>query len=123
MPRKTLLGTSQRRPRMFEGGAPDSTTSYERPSSVRLRSESELEALRARRPCCIGGLDSGRRELPPTVVGAQRPTKQGREATRMSGWYRVRALAMALACIASAHESAEAQVRGMALVHERVALP
>jgi copper homeostasis protein (lipoprotein) len=41
----------------------------------------------------------------------------------MSGWHRVRALAMALACVVSAHESAEAQLRGMALVRERVTLP
>ena len=41
----------------------------------------------------------------------------------MSGWYRVRALAMALACIVSAHGSAEAQVRGMATFSERVTLP
>jgi len=41
----------------------------------------------------------------------------------MTGWYRVRALAMSLACVVSAHESAEAQLRGMALVRERVTLP
>jgi copper homeostasis protein (lipoprotein) len=37
----------------------------------------------------------------------------------MSGWHRVRARAMALACIVSVHGSAAAQVRGMAFVQDR----
>src|SRR5690349_5553386 len=42
---------------------------------------------------------------------------------RMAGWHRVRALATALACCVGVHGSAEAQVRGMALVRGRVTLP
>jgi copper homeostasis protein (lipoprotein) len=41
----------------------------------------------------------------------------------MTGWYRVRALAMSLACIVSMGASADAQVRGMATFRERVRLP
>jgi uncharacterized lipoprotein YbaY/uncharacterized lipoprotein NlpE involved in copper resistance/heat shock protein HslJ len=41
----------------------------------------------------------------------------------MSGCYRVRAFAMALACIVSVHGSAHAQVRGTATFKERVTLP
>jgi putative lipoprotein len=41
----------------------------------------------------------------------------------MSGWHRVRALAISLACMVSAHESAYAQVRGTATFKERVTLP
>lgn len=41
----------------------------------------------------------------------------------MSGWHRVRALAISLACIVSAHDSAYAQVRGTATFKERVTLP
>jgi copper homeostasis protein (lipoprotein) len=41
----------------------------------------------------------------------------------MAGWNRVRALATALACCVGVYGTAEAQVRGMALVRERVTLP
>jgi len=41
----------------------------------------------------------------------------------MAGWHWVRALATALACCVGVHGSAEAQVRGMALVRGRVTLP
>jgi len=41
----------------------------------------------------------------------------------MSGWHRVRAFAISLACIVSVHEPAYAQVRGTATFKERVTLP
>jgi len=41
----------------------------------------------------------------------------------MSGWYRLRTLAIALACVVSAQQSASAQVRGTATFKDRVKLP
>ena len=41
----------------------------------------------------------------------------------MSGWHRLRTLAIALACIVGAHRSADAQVRGTATFRDRVTLP
>ena len=41
----------------------------------------------------------------------------------MSGWHRVRALAISLACIVCLHAPAYAQVRGTATFKERVTLP